>query len=155
MMQRRTFLHQLLGLSSALLTFNLNLLWPKIVNAAWPLQSFKITEFDLLINELFSGIEFIDSNAIQIEKLPTVAENGEVVPIKIISSIANSEKIYLLVEKNPHPLIAVFHLSPQMAPIVSARFKMAENSPVWVIIQAEGQFYKKSVFVKVTHGGCG
>jgi sulfur-oxidizing protein SoxY len=154
-MQRRTFLHRLIHLGGALLSINYGLLWSNLAKAAWPLQSFKTTQFDQIMNELFSGVEWIDSDAIKLEKLPTVAENGETVPIKIISSISDSEKIYLLVEKNPYPLIAVFHLSNQVAPIVSARFKMAESSLVWIIVQAQGQFYRQSVFVKVTQGGCG
>ena len=123
--------------------------------AQWLKESFKAVTYDEILKHLFPDAEFIDSRKIKFSRLPRTAENGAVVPIKITSSLKNIEKISILVENNPHPLIAEFFLSPVVEPSVSARIKMAESSDVIAIIEAEGKFYRHSKYVKVTVGGCG
>lgn len=88
-------------------------------------------------------------------KIPSIAENGAVVPITVTSSLELVEQIFIFVAKNPVPLAAVFDLSPQLEPFVSARLKIAETCDVIVVVKAAAQFYKAQQTVKVTIGGCG
>jgi len=152
---RRKFIKSIVSLTAYSLTMASGLLHSSLVHAQWLNESFKATNYEQLLQHLFVDVEFIDSRKIKFQRLPRVAENGAVVPIKITSSLENVSKISLLVEKNPHPLIAEFYFSAKMEPSVTARFKMAEASAVIVIIEADGKFYRKSKYVKVTVGGCG
>jgi sulfur-oxidizing protein SoxY len=88
-------------------------------------------------------------------KLPDVAENGGQVPIEITSRVAHTEAIHIVADKNPFPLVASFDLPSGVEPYVVTRIKLADTSPVRVLVKADGKFYSASREVRVTVGGCG
>lgn len=88
-------------------------------------------------------------------KAPDIAENGAVVPVEITSSIAGTDSIAIIGEKNAMPLIADFKLMNGAQGFVSTRIKMGATSNVTAIVKAGGKVYKASKEVKVTIGGCG
>ncbi len=153
---RRDFLSNLISLGAYSLTIASGILYSPITHAKWLKKSFTLSQYDETIAYLFKGEKLIDNhNKIQISRLPRVAENGAVVPIKISSHFDKITKIYILVEKNPHPLSAEFFISPAVKAEVSARLKMAKTSNVIIIVEADGKFYRKVKKVKVSIGGCG
>lgn len=152
---RRKFIQNTFSLLISGLTYSSALLYSPVSYAKWIKENFSLGTYDETITRLYPEIELIESKKVFISRLPKVAENGAAVPIKVSSSLNNVEKISILVKNNPHPLSAEFYLSPLMMPQVSARLKMAKSSDVIVIIEAKGQFYFKSQWVKVTKGGCG
>lgn len=88
-------------------------------------------------------------------KAPDIAENGAVVPVEIVSSIAGTESIAIIGEKNALPLIAVFNMMNGAEGYVSTRIKMGATSNVVAVVKAEGKTFKAHKEVKVTIGGCG
>lgn len=152
---RRQFIKQLFSLSTYGAAVVNSVLYSSIANAQWVKEFFYPEDYLQILTRLFKGAELTESKKIKFSRLPKTAENGASVPITIDSSIENINKIYILVEKNPHPLIAEFILSSAVVPHVSARIKMAKTSDVIVIIEADGKFYRKKQNVKVTKGGCG
>lgn len=84
-----------------------------------------------------------------------IAENGAIVPLEIASQIPGTEAIYILVDKNPQPLTAVFEFANGAEAFVSTRIKMAETSKIRIVARARGKFYATMREVKVTIGGCG
>jgi sulfur-oxidizing protein SoxY len=86
---------------------------------------------------------------------PDIAENGAVVPIGVTSKIANTQNIYILVDKNPNWLAAGFGIPEGTEPNVATRIKMGQTSNVLALVKANNQFYVASKEVKVTLGGCG
>jgi len=88
-------------------------------------------------------------------KAPDIAENGAVVPVEVTSSIAGTDSIAIIGEKNAMPLIAVFNLSNGAQGYVSTRIKMGSTSNVIAVVKAGGKAYKAHKEVKVTIGGCG
>jgi len=88
-------------------------------------------------------------------KAPDIAENGAVVPVEISSSIAGTESITILGEKNTLPLIATFNLMNGAQGYVSTRIKMGATSNVRAIVKAGGKTYTVAKEAKVTIGGCG
>jgi sulfur-oxidizing protein SoxY len=78
-----------------------------------------------------------------------------VVPVEITSSIAGTDSIAIVGEKNAMPLIADFKLMNGAQGFVSTRIKMGATSNVTAIVKAGGKVYKASKEVKVTIGGCG
>ncbi len=147
---RRQFIKNLLttSVSVALLSFS------KISLGKWLVSDFSHRSIDITLKELFPNKTIQNSRKIKL-KLPKTAENGNVVPITISSSIDNIDTIYILSEKNPVPLIAKFTLDPNLEAYIGARFKMQESCDVIVIVKAGDDFYQTRQYVKVTIGGCG
>jgi sulfur-oxidizing protein SoxY len=95
-----------------------------------------------------------DSDKIVMNPLE-IAENGALVPLEIASQIPGTEAIYILVDKNPQPLTAIFEFANGAEPFVATRIKMNESSKVRILARASGKFYAMVREVKVTIGGCG
>ena len=95
-----------------------------------------------------------DSDQIQL-KAPEIAENGAIVPVEITSGIPGTQTIYIIADKNPQPLVAIFEIAPGLEPFISTRIKMGESSRVRVLVKAASKFYVVTQEVKVTIGGCG
>ncbi len=100
------------------------------------------------------GASAADSKAIQITA-PDIAENGMVVPISVSSSLANTQSIAILVEKNPSTLSASFDIPDGTDPFVQTRVKMGQSSNVYAVVKADGKYYSAVKEIKVTLGGCG
>lgn len=152
---RRQFIKQLFSLTIYGLSITNGLINTALANIQWQQDNFKAADYSETLIDLFQGTEFIESPKIKVRRLPRVAENGAIVPIKISSSLENVTKISILVEKNPHPLIAEFYFSPAVETSVSARIKMAKSSNVIIIVEADEKLYRKKKYVKVIKGGCG
>ncbi len=88
-------------------------------------------------------------------RAPDIAENGAIVPLEIASQIPGTQAIFILVDKNPQPLTAVFEFANGAEAFVATRIKMAETSRVRIVARAGGKFYATMREVKVTIGGCG
>jgi len=84
-----------------------------------------------------------------------IAENGAVVPVQAVSKLPNTERIVIMVEKNPNMLAAAYDIPPDTIPDVTARIKMGQTSNVVVLVKADGKFYSAAKEIKVTLGGCG
>ena len=101
------------------------------------------------------GVIVPESNAAVHLTVPEIAENGAVVPVTVVSSLANTQQIYILVEKNPSPLAATFSFPEGTESFVTTRVKMRETSIVIALVKADGKYYRAAREVKVTAGGCG
>ena len=88
-------------------------------------------------------------------KAPEIAENGAIVPLEVASEIPGTQAIYVLVDKNPQPLTAIFEFANGAEAFVATRIKMNESSRVRILAKAGGKFYATMREVKVTIGGCG
>ncbi|TSE27481.1 thiosulfate oxidation carrier protein SoxY [Tepidimonas sediminis] len=86
---------------------------------------------------------------------PDIAENGAVVPVGAASKLPNTTEIYLLVEKNPTPLAAVFMIPAGTEADVQTRLKMGQSTNVLAVVKADGKLYSAVKETKVTLGGCG
>jgi len=86
--------------------------------------------------------------------VPDIAENGAVVPIGL-STTLKAEQIAILVEKNPNTLVGQFYFPAGAEPFIATRIKMAQTSPVYFLVKAEGKWYMAAKEIKVTLGGCG
>lgn len=121
--------------------------------AKWSKETFEAKSAEEALAAL--GIkEAVESKDIKI-KAPEIAENGNVVPITIDSSIEGTESISLFIAENPAPLTAVYTFGEGAVPMVKSRVKMGKSSDIVVVVKAGDKAYKSSVTVKVTKGGCG
>ncbi len=94
--------------------------------------------------------------------LPSIAENGLVVPLNFEIESPMTEKDYVktvsfYAEGNPNPGLAVFHFTP-LIPKASAqiRIRLAQTQNILAVAEmSDGTFYMAKKEVKVTIGGCG
>lgn len=88
---------------------------------------------------------------------PDIAENETVVPLTASTALAGVKQILILIEKNPSPLFAVFHVADSVEVNFATRAKMGQSSDVYAVaIMADGKvLFAKKKEVKVTLGGCG
>ncbi len=118
----------------------------------WSAELFELKSTDEILKKL--GADFVPSADVLINA-PEIAENGAVVPIGVTSNVAGTEKIAILVEKNPNPLSARITLPAGTEPMVNTRVKMAGTSNVHALVLAGGKWHVASKEIKVTLGGCG
>ena len=94
--------------------------------------------------------------------MPTVAEDGRVVPVIIESDLPMSgdryvKGVHLIVDFNPDPHLAAFHLSPRIGQVsLSTRIKMKRTTWVRAILETNtGEVWAGYARVLVTLNGCG
>lgn len=122
--------------------------------ADWPEKHFSKADFADSFRQVFGDRTITDSQAIRLV-LPEIAENGAVVPVTISSDLADIQRLYIWVEKNPTPLAAEIALDASLAVYLTARIKMAESCNVVVIAQQGEHLLRNRQWVKVMQGGCG
>ncbi|RTZ61892.1 MAG: thiosulfate oxidation carrier protein SoxY [Gammaproteobacteria bacterium] len=153
-MQRRTFLKSSLASSALLMAAGAGLLKPtRVLAADWNKDAFGAKDVASAVKAVFGTSDATDSDKIKL-KAPALAENGAVVPIKVSSTLADVNKMAIVIEKNGTPLAAVVDIASG-EPFFSARVKMGKTSPIIAYVMSGGKLYKTSQEVKVTVGGCG
>lgn len=86
---------------------------------------------------------------------PDIAEVANAVSIEVVSRLPGTDRIAILVEKNPFPLAAVFSFPEGTQPEVITRVKMAQSAQVVALVRAGGRFHVAKKAVSVTISGCG
>jgi len=125
--------------------------WPAAAQALIR-RSFEPDSLEATLQKL--GIAAAEpSNAIQL-LLPDVAEDGAAVQMSLSTTLA-ARRALVLVRRNRIPLVAEFEFAPGTVPFVATRIKMAEDSEVLALFEADGRWFSASRQVKVTLGGCG
>lgn len=104
--------------------------------------------------QLLGATRAVDSRDIVISA-PDMTENSAFVPVQITSKIAGTQSISILVDRNPWPLIARFEFADNALPFVALRLRMAETSPLRVVVTASGSHYVATKEVRAAAGGCG
>jgi sulfur-oxidizing protein SoxY len=112
------------------------------------------------IKKLF-GDKAIAAGKIKLD-LPTIAENGLVVPLNFEVESPMTDKDYVksvhfFADGNPNPQLANFHFTP-MSPKASAqiRIRLAQTQNIVAVAEmSDGKLFTAKKEVKVTIGGCG
>ena len=112
------------------------------------------------IKKLF-GDKPLTAGKIKID-LPTIAENGLVVPLNFEVESPMSEKdfvksVYFFAEGNPNPQVADFRFTP-LSPKAAAqiRIRLAQTQNIIAVAEmSDGSLFTAKKEVKVTIGGCG
>jgi len=147
---RRRFLRLFTG-SISLLTAMISL--PVKVWADWSKSAFRAKTTSEAMMKLLDSVEATDSERITF-KAPTIAENGAVVPVTVKTDLPAVESISIFSEKNLYPLLATFIIPNGTDAFISTRIKLAETTPVIVVVKSEGRLYSARKEIKVTIGGC-
>jgi sulfur-oxidizing protein SoxY len=109
---------------------------------------------------LFGEREILDGAGVIALEAPERAHDAALVPVTIAALIPQSperhiETIHLLVDNNPAPLAAVFHLSPDSGTAtIATRVRVDSYTDVRAVAEtSDGRLYMASRFVKAS-GGC-
>jgi hypothetical protein len=89
-------------------------------------------------------------------------EDGRVVPVMIETDLPMTadnyvKAVHLIVDHNPDPLLAAFHLTPALGAVsLSTRIKMKRTTWVRAVAQTStGELWADYSRVRVTLNGCG
>jgi sulfur-oxidizing protein SoxY len=111
------------------------------------------------VKTLDEALKAIGGNAATSDQItvvsPDIAENGAVVPVGVVSKLPNTTEIFIMIEKNPTPLAAVFMIPDGTVPDVQTRVKMGQSTNVIAVVKADGKLFSAIKETKVTLGGCG
>ena len=116
-------------------------------------KSFSAETLDNALAELTGGQNIQDHPDIELD-VPDIAEDSGKVPIQVYAPLPGAEKISILIEANPVPLISVTHIQGQTEPYVSLRVKMRETSRVIALVHTPDGVFQAAREVTVTAGGC-
>lgn len=152
-LQRREALKAGGGLGLLGLLAAAGLITPGQARAEWNKAAFDAKTVEETLKALGAGTP-ANSADVQITA-PDIAENGAVVPVGVVSTLAGVEAIAILIEKNPNPLAASFVLPAGTEATVQTRVKMGQTSDVYALVKVGGQFLMAKKEIKVTLGGCG
>lgn len=129
-------------------------MFPQYAVAAFNKSAFEAKSLADVLKALGAGAP-VDSKDVTIGG-PDIAENGAVVPLTASTALAGVKQILIFIEKNPSPLIAVFHVTDSVEANFGTRAKMGQSSDVYAVaIMADGKVLFGKKEVKVTLGGCG
>lgn len=150
-MSRRTFIQTLAALS-------LSPLGPvhaqvRPVYPTWPRAAFAARGFSETLRAL--GV----TNTPPETPLITIAEpdttEGVKIRLEIATRLPQVDQCMVMVEKNPATLTAIFNFPAGTDAQLLAHIKVAETSPVMVLMRSEGQWFAaRKVFTSIG-GGCG
>ena len=94
-------------------------------------------------------------------ELPPLVENGNSVPLTIsvespMTAADHVKAIHVIVEKNPQPYVASFHLGPRAGRArVSTRIRLADSQSVVAVCEmSDGSFWSGSADSVVTLAAC-
>ena len=142
-----------MGTAAALAgSFLAGMLRPGSLLAAWNQQAFDAKHLHDALQVLGMNAA-VQSKDIAIDA-PDVADNGALVPVQITSRIPGTRSIAVFVERNPWPHIARFEFAQDALPFVALRLRVAETSPLWVVVRAGESYFVAMKDVKVAAGGC-
>ncbi|HFE36845.1 MAG TPA: thiosulfate oxidation carrier protein SoxY [Gammaproteobacteria bacterium] len=152
-MHRRTFLKASLAVHAASLVASIGFFMPRQTFAAWPALAFEKKQIADAIAALTPGATPRKSRKIKIN-VPKLIENGDFVPVSVLTNIPNTEKISLLVEKNAQALVASFDLGPAVDGYISTRIRLNKTTKIIALVQASGKSFIAKKTVKVKAGRC-
>lgn len=87
--------------------------------------------------------------------VPSLAENGAVVPLVVSSALPGTREILIVVDGNPQPVAARFAIPEGTEPFVATRIKLAATGTVYAAVRTDAGLFAAARAVEVTVGGCG
>lgn len=105
------------------------------------------------LQKLYGHAEFQFSDRIQVTA-PALAEDGAVVPVKIVALLPDVSSITIIADHNPAPVVARFMIQAPVRPRLSTRIKLAETTDLRVLVTTPGGTFEARTRVRVVQGGC-
>ena len=156
-MKRRNFIKSMCATTAVVATVSPSLLLAK---AETP-KGGNVLAYDAAVEAITGGKAVADSDKVKLT-VPEIAENGAVVPVKVLVDNPMEESnyvkaIHVLTTKNANSRCADVMLTPLNAKgYFATRVKLGGTQEVVAIVAlSDGTFMRAAKSVKVTIGGCG
>jgi sulfur-oxidizing protein SoxY len=146
-MKRRTLLKASLQLGLA------GMILPQVAISAYPTKAFLAKEVPEVLREAFGSADISESKQIEIE-VPQIANDANMVPVRVSSSLENTESIALVVAANESPFTAYFKLYEAPA-FVSTRIRISATSNLLVVVKADGVLHTNQRPIRIGGNSCG
>lgn len=166
-MERRNFIKNIMAVSASVVTVPTVVFATEESNASVKkeakvaLKGVNDLPFDEALKAITSGKEVKDSDKVKL-RVPEIAENGAVVPVKVAVDHPMDEtnyvkSIHILNTKNANARCVDIMLTPKNAEAkFASRVKLSESQDIVAVVGlSDGTFIKAGKSVKVTIGGCG
>lgn len=108
----------------------------------------------------YLGLSPVQTGRVKLE-LPRLADNGFTVPLKVSVTSAMTaqdyvQRLLLLSNRNPRPLMAEFEWGPAAAaPAVATRVRLSGSQTVFALAQwSDGRWWMDRADVEVTESAC-
>lgn len=153
---RRLAIKRFVSTSTLMMVATSSLLLPQRVLAHWPSDAFSAETVEDVLLALMGYSEVIsnDNLSFTVGKPARLVTEGESVTVEIDSSLDNIERVALLVDNNPNPLVMSFDLTDAVMMPLKSRIKIiAGESQVIAVIKADGKLYKTTRNIQVYAGG--
>jgi len=112
-----------------------------------------------IVNKITGGVALREGR-VKLE-MPRLADNGHSVPLKVsvespMTAADHVRSITLLSERNPRPIMAMFHLGPKAGrPELATRVRLNGTQRVLAVAQlSDGSYWSGSAEVEVTESAC-
>ena len=154
--ERRAVLKRFLSASTLAMLASSGLLLPQRVLAHWPGDAFTAETVEDVLLALMGQAETIKKTGVKftVGKPAKLITDGQSVTVEITSKLANIERVALLVDNNPNPLVMSFELTENVMMPLKTRIKIvAGESQLIAVIRADGKLYKTTRDVRVYAGG--
>jgi sulfur-oxidizing protein SoxY len=153
--QRRALLKKTFSASTLALVASSGLLLPQRLLAHWPSDAFTAEAVEDAILAIMGQAEIVADETLSFSTLhpPKKTVSGDSVTVQIHSELDDIERIAILVENNPYPLVMSLDLTPAVKLPFKTRIKIAEDSSVIALARADGVLYTTKRFVSVEIGG--
>ena len=153
---RRAALKQFISASTLAMVASSGLLLPQRVLAHWPRDAFTADTVEDVLLALMGQSEIIENSDVvfTVGKPTNLVTDGKSVTVEVASRLENIERIAILVDNNPNPLVMSFDLMGSvMMPLKSRIEIIAGESQVIAVIRADGKLYKTTRNVRIYVGG--
>jgi sulfur-oxidizing protein SoxY len=154
-MERRKFIKNIITVSAVTATI------PNSLMAEQSMKGSNDLSYEDAVKVIVGDKGITESSKIKL-RVPLIAENGAVVPVKVVVESPMNEKshvksIHILNTENSNARCADMMLTSKNAEAkLSLRIKLAKSQDVVAIVGlSDGSFIKATKSVKVTIGGCG
>jgi len=154
--ERRDLIKKTLSASTLAMVVASGLVLPRRVLAHWPAEAFSAETVEDVLLALLGQADVEQGHMLNfsVGKPAKHIIDGQSVSIEIDSELEDIERVALLVDNNPNPLVMSLDVTPTILLPLKTRIKIVEGkSKVIVVARSGGQLYKAVRDVRVDTGG--
>jgi sulfur-oxidizing protein SoxY len=127
------------------------------ISLGWTGSAWAGASWDGIRAEVYGNRPILDGTGVMVLKAPTRPEDQRAVPISVESTLTDGrtiKSVTFIVDENPSPVAAVFHLGPNREHVaIASRFRVNAQTDVRVVVEAsDGKLYMASQLVKFAGG---
>jgi sulfur-oxidizing protein SoxY len=154
--QRRTWIKKTLSASTLAMVAASGLLLPQRVLAHWPTDAFSAETVEDALLALLGQADVAEGQMLNfsVGKPAKHIVDGQSVSVEIDSELEDIERLVILVDNNPFPLVMSLDFTRDVLLPIKTRVKIVDGeSQLMVVVRAGGQLYKTVRTLRVDISG--